>query len=59
MKTLLTLGTIAITCLLLTGILLTIAFTQAIEVLAPTTYETGLYLESDQLQKTIEGKELQ
>ena len=26
---------------------------------APTTYETGLYVESEQLQQTIDGKELQ
>ena len=26
---------------------------------APTTYETGLYVESEQVQQTIDGKELQ
>ena len=26
---------------------------------APTTYQTGLYVESEQVQQTISGKELQ
>jgi hypothetical protein len=26
---------------------------------APTTYHTGLYVESEQVQQTIDGKELQ
>jgi len=26
---------------------------------APTTYETGLYVESEQVQQTIDGKEIQ
>ena len=26
---------------------------------APTTYETGLYVESEQVQQTIDGREIQ
>lgn len=26
---------------------------------APTTYQTGLYVQSDQLQRTVDSKELQ
>ena len=62
MKTLLI---IAALCLIASTILLGYSVLSLADLLtnypdpAPITYETGLYVESDQVQETIAGKELQ
>ncbi len=54
---------IIIICILIFLSLLGYAWTQfiglIIEQSAPTTYHTGLYVESEQVQQTIDGKGLQ
>jgi len=61
MKTLYALFITALLCLIATGVLLAIAFNEAVNLITfePTTYQTGLYVESEQVQQTIDGKELQ